>query len=437
MECCDDQFARNGGDMVSGSDAGSRRRRVVVTGIGAYTPLADTAEGTWQRALAGESGISTIERWDPGDFPVRIAGEIKSTPELPWLDAKAARNVARFARFGIVAAAEAMGDAGLSDGAFDSERAGAIIGTASGGMDVIADMTRTLDARGYNRVSPHFMTTFPHNMASYHVAQTFRLLGPNSTVSTACATGAQAVADAAEFIRRGQAEVMLAGGAEHAVFPLFVASFIVQKAASTRNGDPARASRPFDGERDGFVIGDGAGVLVLEELEHARARGATIYAELLGTGSSSDGFHPIAPEPEGRGAALAIRMALEDAGITPGDVDYVNAHAASTPLGDAAESAAIKLALGEDDARRVAISSTKSMIGHLMGAAGAVEAIMTVLSIRDGRVHPTINQESPDPACDLDYVANEARALDVNIAVKNSFGLGGQNAALVFGKYSG
>jgi 3-oxoacyl-[acyl-carrier-protein] synthase II len=413
------------------------RRRVVVTGLGAYTPLAGTAEGTWQRALAGESGISLIERWDPAalDFPVRIGGEIKETPELPWLDPKAARNVARFARFALVAAAEAIEDAGLNDGSFDSTRAGAIVGTAAGGMDVIADMTRTFDSRGYSRVSPHFMVTFPHNMASYHVAQVFRLLGPNSTVSTACSTGVQAIADAAEFIRRGQADVMVTGGAEHAVFPLFVASFIVQKAASPRNDEPARASRPFDGQRDGFVIGDGAGILVLEELEHARARGATIYAEVLGTGSSSDAFHPIAPEPEGRGAALAIRMAIEDAAISPADIDYVNAHAASTPLGDAAETAAIKLALGEEHARRTPISSTKSMIGHLMGAAGAVESVMTVLSIRDGRVHPTINQETPDPACDLDYVPNEARSLDITFALKNSFGLGGQNACIVFGKY--
>lgn len=432
-----EMFDRQDGQLVNGIDAGARRRRVVVTGVGAYTSLGESAEGTWQRALAGESGISLIERWDPGDFPVRIAGEIKTTPDLPWLDPKAARNVARFARFAIAAAAEAMQSSGLPESGFVSERAGAIVGTAAGGMDVIADMTRTLDARGYNRVSPHFMTTFPHNMGSYHVAQAFRLLGPNTTVSTACATGAQAVADAAEFIRRGQADVMLAGGAEHAVFPLFVASFIVQKAASTRNDEPQRASRPFDGARDGFVIGDGAAVLVLEDRDHAVARGATILAELLGTGSSSDAYHPIAPEPEGRGAALAIRMAMEEARVMPADVDYVNAHAASTPLGDAAETLAIKLALGEEHARRVPISSTKSMVGHLMGAAGAVESVLTVLSIRDGRVHPTLNQEQPDPHCDLDYVPNEARTVDINIAIKNSFGLGGQNAALIFGKYSG
>lgn len=408
---------------------------MVVTGIGAYTPLHETAEGTWQRALAGESGISTIERWDPNDLPVRIGGEIKTTPALPMIEPKASKNIARFARFALAAAAEAVCDSGLEPGSFAPERAGAIIGTAAGGMDVIADMTRTFDARGYSRVSPYFMVTFPHNMASYHVAQAYGLHGPNSTVSTACATGVQAVSDATEVIRRGQADIMAAGGAEHAVFPLFVASFIVQKAASPRQGDPARVSRPFDGERDGFVIGDGAGVLILEELEHAKARGATIYAEVLGTGSSSDAYHPIAPEPDGKGAALAMQMALNDAHVTPSDIDYINAHAASTPLGDAAETAAIKRALGEDDARRIPISSSKSMLGHLMGAAGAVESIMTVLSIRDSRIHPTINQETPDPDCDLDYVANESRAIPVNIALKNSFGLGGQNACIVFGKY--
>jgi 3-oxoacyl-[acyl-carrier-protein] synthase II len=415
----------------------SNRRRVVVTGLGAITSLADSAEGTWQRLLAGESGISLIERWDPGDFPVRIGAEIKDTPELPMIDAKQARNIARYARFAIVAAGEALDDAGLRENGFERERAGAVIGTGAGGMAEIADMTRTFDERGYRRVSPHFMTTFPHNMASYHVAQAFQLLGPNSTVSTACATGAQAISDATAVIRRGEADVMVAGGAEHAVFPLFVASFIVQKAASMLNDAPEKASRPFDAERSGFVIGDGAGMLVLEDLEHALARGATIYAEVLGAGSSSDAYHPIAPHPEGIGAARAIRMALHDAGVAPEEVDFVNAHAASTPLGDAAETETIKLALGEQHARSIPVNSTKSMIGHTMGAAGAIETLATVLSIRDGRVHPTINQDTPDPACDLDYVPNEARSVDIRIALKNSFGLGGQNACLVLGRWEG
>ncbi|MFW6075887.1 MAG: beta-ketoacyl-[acyl-carrier-protein] synthase family protein, partial [Chloroflexota bacterium] len=352
----------------------AERRRVVVTGLGMLTSLGDTTESTWKKLLAGEPGIRLVERWDVEPFPVKIGGEITSTPDLPMIDPKAARHIARYARFGIAAAGQALEDAGCPDGsAFEPERSGVIIGTGAGGMAEISDMTRIFDARGYRRVSPHFMTTFPHNMASYHVAQAFQFLGPNSTVSTACATGAQAIADATAAIRRGEADTMLTGGAEHAVFPLFVASFIVQKAASPRNDEPGRASRPFDAGRDGFVIGDGAGILVLEELEHARSRGAKIYGEILGAGSSSDGYHAIAPEPEGRGAAHAIRMALNDAGIEPDRIDYVNAHAASTPLGDAAETRAIKLALGDEKARSIPVNSTKSMIGHTMGAAGAIE----------------------------------------------------------------
>lgn len=413
------------------------RRRVVVTGIGALTPLADTIDTTWQRLLAGESGISRIERWDTGEYPVKIAGEIKETPELPWLDSKAARNVARYARFAISAAGQAVADAGLGEGTYDRERSGVIVGTGAGGMSEIVEMGKTLEERGIRRVSPHFMTTFPHNMASYHIAQAFQMVGPNSTVSTACATGAQAILDATAAIRRGDADLMLAGGSEHSVFPLFVASFIVQKAASPRNDEPERASRPWDTGRDGFVIGEGAAVVVLEELGHALARGARIYAEVLGAGSSSDAYHPIAPEPEGRGAALAMKSALRDAGIGPDQIDYVNAHATSTPLGDVAETLAIKLALGEEHARRVAISAPKSMIGHTMGAAGAIEAAITIKSVHEGRIHPTINLENQDPECDLDYVPNEARQMDIRAAISNSFGLGGQNASLVIGKYTG
>ena len=413
------------------------RRRVVVTGIGALTPLANTIEESWQRMLAGESGISTIDRWDTGDFAVKIAGEIKSTPDLPWIDSKAARNVARYARFAIAAAGQAMEAAGLQPGDYDRERSGVIVGTGGGGMSEIVEMSKTLNERGVRRVSPHFMTTFPANMASYHIAQAFQMVGPNSTVSTACATGAQAIADATAVIRRGEADLMLAGSAEHCVFPLFVASFIAQKAASTSNDKPEKASRPFDTGRDGFVIGEGAAVVVLEALEHALARGATIYAELLGAGSTSDAYHAIAPEPGGRGAALAMRAALKDAGIGPDSVDYINAHATSTPLGDIAETRAIKLALGEEHARRIAISAPKSMVGHMMGAAGAVEAAVTMLSVRDGKVHPTINLENQDPECDLDYVANTARSLEIRAALCNSFGLGGQNASLAIGRYSG
>lgn len=412
------------------------RRRVVVTGIGALTPLAETIDETWQRLLAGESGIGMIERWDTADYPLKFAGEIKSSPEIPWIESKAARNVARYARFAISAAGQAMADAGLCKDSYDSQRSGVIVGTGGGGMFEIVEMSKTLEERGLRRVSPHFMTTFPHNMASYHIAQAFQMVGPNSTVSTACATGAQAIADATASIRRGDADLMLAGGTEHCVFPLFVASFVVQKATSLRNDEPERASRPWDTGRDGFAIGEGAAVVVLEELEHARARGARIYAELLGAGSSSDAFHPIAPEPEGRGAALAMTSALHDAGVGPDAIDYISAHATSTPLGDIAETRAIKLALGEEHAYRVAISAPKSMVGHMMGAAGAVEAAITIKSVHHGKIHPTINLENQDPECDLDYVPNEARPLDIRAAISNSFGLGGQNASLVIGKYT-
>lgn len=413
------------------------RRRVVITGIGALTPLAETIDETWQRLLAGESGIGMIERWDTSDYPLKFAGEIKSSPEIPWIESKAARNVARYARFAISAAGQAMEDAGLCKDQYDNQRSGVIVGTGGGGMHEIVEMSKTLEERGVRRVSPHFMTTFPHNMASYHIAQAFQMTGPNSTVSTACATGAQAIADATASIRRGDADVMLAGGTEHCVFPLFVASFIVQKATSLRNDEPERASRPWDTGRDGFAIGEGAAVVVLEALDHALARGARIYAELLGAGSSSDAFHPIAPEPEGRGAALAMTSAMRDAGVGPDAIDYISAHATSTPLGDIAETRAIKLALGEEHAYRVAISAPKSMVGHMMGAAGAVEAAITIKSVHHGQIHPTINLENQDPECDLDYVPNEARPLDIRAAISNSFGLGGQNASLVIGKYTG
>jgi 3-oxoacyl-[acyl-carrier-protein] synthase II len=423
--------------QAASSNGHHDRRRVVITGIGALTPLADSMPATWRQLLAGESGISRIENWDTGDFPVKIAGEIKGTPNLPGIDAKTVRNLARYAHFGLAAAGQAVTDAGLEAGSFDGERAGVIVGTAAGGMAEINDMSRTLDERGYRKVSPHFMTTFPHNMASYYIAQTFQMRGPNSTVTTACATGGQAIADATATIRRGDADLMLAGGTEHGVFPLFVASFMVLKAASTRNDAPKKASRPFDTGRDGFVIGEGAAILVLEEFEHAHARGARIYAEVLGAGSSSDAYHAIAPEPDGRGAALAMTSAMKDAGIGPDDVDYINAHATSTPLGDIAETKAIKLALGEEHAHRIAISASKSMTGHMMGAAGAIEAAVTALSVHEGRIHPTINLESPDSECDLDYVPNEARPLAIRAALSNSFGLGGQNACVVIGKYSG
>jgi 3-oxoacyl-[acyl-carrier-protein] synthase II len=429
----DANFCPACGWKLSAAPANEGRRRVVVTGVGAVTPLGLTAEETWQGLVGGQSGIRTIERFDPSELPVHIAGEVRGFSINDWVDPKTARQMALFSQFAVASAGMALNDAGIAADSFDPDRAAVVIGSGAGGMATILETQELTNRRGLMRVSPFFMTTFPHNLPAYHVAQTFRFVGPSLTVSTACATGAQAIGEAAEMIRTGAADLALAGGTEHSIFPLFVASFAVQKAATARNDEPERASRPFDATRDGFVIGEGAALLVLESLEHAQARGATIYAELLGYASSNDGFHPIAPEPEGRGASLAILHALNNAGVAPEQVDYLNAHAASTPLGDKAETLAIKRALGEH-AADVPVSSTKSMIGHLMGAAGAVEAMATILSIRDQVLHPTINYENPDPDCDLDYVPNEARPAKVEIAVSNSIGLGGQNACLVFGK---
>ena len=407
------------------------RQRVVVTGVGAISPLALTAEETWQGLLAGRSGVRRIEGFDSSELPVQIAGEVRGFSIGEWVDPKTARQMARFSQFAVAAAGMALDDARLRPAELDPARAAVVMGTGAGGMATILEAQEVAQRRGLMRISPFFMTTFPHNLPAYHIAQAFRLLGPSLTVSTACATGAQAIGEALQVLRAGEADVALAGGTEHAVFPLFVASFAVQRAASTRNDEPERASQPFDANRNGFVIGEGAAVLVLETLEHARARGATIYAELAGYASSNDGYHPIAPDPEGSGAARAMAGALADAGIAPDEVDYVNAHAASTPLGDKAETLAIKRALGAH-ATRVPVSSAKSMIGHLMGATGAMEAMATVLSIRDQILHPTINYETPDPECDLDYVPNVARPAAVRVALSNSFGLGGQNAVLAF-----
>ena len=427
----DARFCPQCGRPVSGE---RHPRRVVVTGLGAVTPLGLTAEETWQRVRAGQSGIQRISRFDPADLPVQIAGEVRGFVFGDWVDPKTARQMAIFSQYAVHAAGMALQDAGLDQGGFDPARAAVVVGTGAGGMATIIEAQDAATRRGLMRVSPHFMTTFPHNMPAYHIAQAFRFLGPSLTVSTACATGAQAIGEAVVAIRRGQADLALAGGTEYAVFPLFLASFAVQRAASPDNACPERASRPFDATRNGFVVSEGAGMLVLESLEHAQARGARIYAEVLGYASSNDGYHPIAPEPEGEGAARAIRAALADAGVTPDQVDYINAHAASTPLGDKAETLAIKRALGEH-AERIPVSAPKSMLGHLMGAAGAVETIVTILALRDQILPPTINYEHPDPDCDLDYVPNVARPASIRIALKNSFGLGGQNACLVIRRW--
>ena len=398
------------------------------------SPLGLSADETWNGLVAGHSGIRRVQGFDPGNLPVQIAGEVLSVPISQWVDAKAARQMAKFSQYAVAAAGMALNDAGLDPADIDPDQASVVIGTGAGGMATILETQELAQRRGLMKVSPFFMTTFPHNLPAYHIAQTFHFLGPSLTVSTACATGAQAIGEAAQFIHDGQADIALAGGTEHCIFPLFLASFAVQRAVALRNDEPDKASRPFDKTRDGFVLGEGAAILVLETLEHALARGATIYAELLGYGSSDDGYHPIAPDPEGRGASRAMLSAMADGGISPEQVDYVNAHAASTPLGDKAETTAIKRVLGEHT-MHVPVSSAKSMIGHLMGAAGAIEAMATVLTIRDQVIHPTINYETPDPECDLDYVPNSARRATVRVALSNSFGLGGQNACLAFGRH--
>jgi len=412
----------------------SGRRRVVVTGVGAITPLALTAEETWQGLLEGRSGIGPITQFDASPFPSRIAGEVKGFDPRQYIPFKEARRMARASQFAVAAAQEALASAGLEPPL--GAGAGVLIGTSVGGLEWAFAQARTLWEKGLARVSPFGITASLANMPAHHVSRWAQALGPISTVSTACATGTQAVGEAAEFIRRGAAEVVIAGGVEGFVHEVSVGGFCAMRALSTRNDEPERASRPFDAHRDGFVLSEGCGMLVLESLEHARARGARILAEVLGHASSSDGFHVAQPDPEGRGAMRAMAWALDDAGIGPEGVDYINAHGTGTPLNDVIETRAIKGIFGEH-AYQVLISSTKSMIGHAMGGAGAIEAVACVLTLRDQVIHPTANLEEPDPECDLDYVPGEARRTDVRVVLSNSFGLGGQNACLVLGRGEG
>ncbi len=400
-----------------------------MTGLGAVTPLGADAESSWRRLLAGDSGCGPITAFPLDGHPVRIA--CQAAPEFDpgaWLDRRALHRTDRFAQLAVAAARMAEADSGL-DVSSDPERMGASIATAQGG---VASLAACCAGANNARIVPSLVTAFMPNMAAGWVSMELGLRGPVGSPCTACAASAMAVGEGYAAIRLGRAEVMLCGGSEAGITPLAVAGFAAMRALSRRNDEPTRASRPFDGERDGFVMGEGAAVLVLEELQHALARGAHVYAELAGYGVSSDSFHMTEPDPTGSGQARAIRDALADAELEPDDVDYVNAHASSTDLGDATETAAIKLALGEEKARRTPVSSIKGATGHCLGAAGAVEAVATVLAIRDGMAPPTINYEHPDPACDLDYVPNEARRLLLRVAVSNSFGFGGHNAVLVF-----
>ena len=409
----------------------SQRRSVVITGIGPVTPVGTGVEEFWGGITTGRNGVRTITRFDHSDLPVSVAGEVPDFDPSAWLEPKEARRTDRFTQLAIASAKLAWADAGEPEVA--SERGGAVYATGIGGIETLLRAYDTLREKGPRRVSPMMVPMLMANAPAGHIAMIYGLTGPNLCTISACASSNHAIGEGARMIRDGFLDLCVVGGSESATMPLTVAAF-AQMTALTKNPDPERASRPFDAERDGFVLSEGACALILESEEHARARGARVYAEVAGYGASADAYHITAPDPKGSGATLAMRWALEDAGEEPGAVTYVNAHGTSTPLNDASETAAIKTALGEDVAHRVAVSSTKSMTGHMLGAAGAVEGAICALAISHGRIPPTIHYEHADPDCDLDVTPNEARDLDVTLALSNSFGFGGQNACIAFRK---
>jgi 3-oxoacyl-[acyl-carrier-protein] synthase II len=410
------------------------KRHVVVTGLGAVTPLGNDVATLWEGLLAGRSGVGPITLFDPSTLEVRIAAEVKAFDPVALFGPREARRNDRFTLFALEAARQALADAGLQVEGEDRREVGVLIGTAIGGINTLLENYDVLHTSGPHRVSPFMAPMMMPNAASAAVAITYGLRGLNLCVASACATGSHAIGEAAEVIQRERAEVMICGGSDAVIHPLSLAGFRNMGAVSTRNDEPERASRPFDAERDGFVMGEGAGVLVLESLEHARQRGARIYCELVGYGATADAFHITAPEEAGQGAAEAMEQALHDAGLAPQDVDYINAHGTGTPLNDRIETQAIRTVFGLH-ADRLVVSSTKSMLGHLMGAAGAVEAIACIKSLETGWVHPTLNYEHPDPQCDLDYVPNQARRLEPRVALSNSFGFGGHNGCLIFRRW--
>ena len=409
-------------------------RRVVVTGVGAVTPVGNTAEEFWAALIQGKSGIGPVTRFDASPLPTRIAGELKGFDPLRYIDKKDDRKLDPFLKYAIACAAMAVEDAGLNVERVDRTRFGVLVGSGIGGITTLLETHKVLLEKGPDRVSPFFIPMLIINMASGLISMRFGARGPNSSVVTACATGNHAIGDAMRIIQRNDADVMIAGGSEAIILPLTFAGFCQMKAMSTRNDDPERASRPFDAARDGFVCGEGGGLLVLESLDHALARDARIYAEVVGYGMTGDAHHMTAPDPEADGAARAMSLALRDAGVEPTSVGYINAHGTSTLYNDKSETMAIKRVFG-DHARKLAVSSTKSMTGHLLGAAGGIEAIATAFAIHHGILPPTINYETPDPECDLDYIPNHARKQDVEIALSNAFGFGGTNATLVLRKY--
>jgi 3-oxoacyl-[acyl-carrier-protein] synthase II len=406
----------------------------VITGMGAVTPLGNDVETTWQNLVSGQSGAGRITQFDPSGYFAEFACELKDFDPTVWIDRKTSRRMDRFAQMVVAAARQAEADSGI-DIAADSARIGASVATGIGGLQSFQDCHTQLRERGPDRVNPFSIPAIIPNLGAGWVSIELGTQGPLSAQCTACAASNMAIGEGLDAIRLGRADVMLCGGTEAPVTEVGIAGFGAMRALSRRNDDPEHASRPFDLERDGFVMGEAGAVLVLEELERARSRGATIYAELVGYGVSSDAQHITEPDPTGLHPARAMQMALADAGIDPSEVDYVNAHGTSTPLGDASETRVLKKALGEEHARRTAVSSTKGATGHCLGAAGAVEAVFTVLAIKEGVVPPTINYEYPDPECDLDYVPNEARPADVRVAMSNSFGFGGHNASIVIKRF--
>ncbi|HVV71615.1 MAG TPA: beta-ketoacyl-ACP synthase II [Verrucomicrobiae bacterium] len=412
-------------------------RRVVITGLGIVSALGQDVDTFWRQLIEGQCGIDQITSFDASSFATRIAGQVRNfdpTPAFP--SPKEIRRADRFSQFGVYAGWQALRDSGLDFNKVNRDEVGVFIGSGIGGLETVTEQHKILIDKGPNRVSPFMIPMLISNMASGMLSMYYDLRGPNFATCSACATANHALGEAWRTIKMGDANVMLAGGAEATVVPIGIGGFCAMKAMSTRNDDPKRASRPFDKERDGFVMGEGAGVLVLEDLEHARARGARIYCEMAGYGNTADAYHLTAPPPGGEGAARCMRMALRNANLKPEDISYINAHGTSTPQGDIAETEAIKTVFGEC-AGKVAVSSTKGATGHMLGAAGAVEMIVCAKAIQTDTVPPTINYEVPDPACDLDYVPNKARSLKVNAVINNSFGFGGHNASLVAKKFVG
>ena len=411
----------------------SKQRRVVVTGLGCVSPIGNSVTSSWEALLAGRSGIATITRFDASPFSTHFAGEVKGFNVEDYMPGKEARHMDTFIHYGMAAGMQAMQDSGLQVTEENAERIGVIVGSGIGGLPMIEQTHTELTNRGPRRISPFFVPASIINMISGHLSIKYGLKGPNIAIVTACTTGLHCIGEAGRIIEYGDADVIIAGGAESTISPLGLGGFASARALSSRNDDPATASRPWDKDRDGFVLGEGAGVMVLEEYEHAKARGAKIYAELLGFGMSADAHHMTAPLEDGDGARRCMVAAMRNAGVNADQVDYVNAHGTSTPLGDVAETVAIKRALG-DHAKNIVVNSTKSMTGHLLGGAGGLEAVFTVLAVHNQKSPPTINIFNQDPACDLDYCANQARDMKIDIAVKNSFGFGGTNGTLIFSR---